>query len=174
MSLQLIAKKSLQSYPNTLFSYAKVLEVKASWFHNYRKAFPNCFAKLPEAGKRVFFNFSIYSHICAMRVFPKLTEDFTNFSLQRTVRTLTCPCPCSEPHPFPAFVVVSEPHPSVLPFQPVSLPVSTFLASKPHPVAMIIIDPCKVGYRNYSANFLRHFYFMEWPLKALRCIMFVG
>ncbi len=28
-------KKSLRSYPNTSFSFAKVLEAKASWFHDY-------------------------------------------------------------------------------------------------------------------------------------------
>ena len=38
----------------------------------FRKAFPNCFAKLPEAGK--LFNLAYSSHICAMRSIPEATR----------------------------------------------------------------------------------------------------
>ncbi len=42
----------------------------------FRKAFPNCFAKLPEAGK--LFNLAATYVPC--EVFPKLPQDFANFS----------------------------------------------------------------------------------------------
>ncbi len=38
----------------------------------FRKAFPNCFAKLPEAGK--LFNLAYSSHICAMLSIPEATR----------------------------------------------------------------------------------------------------
>ncbi len=74
--VQYVAKKSLRSYPNTLFSFAKVLEAIGlrgfMIIKLFRKAFPNCFAKLPEAGK--LFNLAYSSHICAMRSILEATR----------------------------------------------------------------------------------------------------
>ncbi len=72
-----------------MFNFAKVKDFVVSLF---RKAYPNCFAKLlythiREADK--LFNLTYSSHIInyvLCEIFPKLPEDFANFSLQRAVR----------------------------------------------------------------------------------------
>ncbi len=67
---------------NTSFSFAKVHEAKALWFQLFRKAFLNCFAKLPEAGKLFNLAYGSHIHVCAMRSIPEANP--------KTLQTLLC------------------------------------------------------------------------------------
>ncbi len=91
--LQYVAKKSLRSYPNLTSQRFLKLRLRGLNFSGspictqtayvklptFRKAFLNCFTKLPEVGK--LFNLAYSSHnVLLCEVFPKLPEDFANFS----------------------------------------------------------------------------------------------
>ncbi len=67
------SRTALRSYPNTSFSFAKVIEAKASWFHDFQEGLRELLREATRSGQT--FQFSLLSsHICAMRSIPEATR----------------------------------------------------------------------------------------------------